>query len=106
MFFQSSSRRSCGMTLVAGLLALPLATPVAAQEPFPGLDAYVTKAMSGWKVPGLSIAIVRNDSVLYAKGYGLQRVGTTTAVNDQTLFEIGSSSKSFTATLVAMMVTD
>ena len=77
-----------------------------AQEPFPGIDAYITKAMADWKVPGLAVAIVRGDSVIYAKGYGVRKVGTTDAVNDRTLFEIGSSSKSFTATLVAMMVTD
>lgn len=78
----------------------------AAQEPFPGLDAYVTKAMADWKVPGIGLAIVRNDSVLYAKGYGVRKVDATTSVDDRTLFEIGSSSKSFTATLVAMLVTD
>ena len=77
-----------------------------AQEPFPGLDAYVNKAIADWKVPGLAVAIVRNDSVIYAKGFGVQKTGANVPVNDQTLFEIGSSSKSFTATLVAMMVTD
>jgi CubicO group peptidase (beta-lactamase class C family) len=77
-----------------------------AQEPFPGIDAYITKAMADWKVPGLAVAIVRGDSVIYARGYGVRKVGTTDAVNDRTLFEIGSSSKSFTATLVAMMVSD
>lgn len=92
--------------LKLALFATVVASSLSAQEPIPGLDAYVTKAMAGWKVPGLAIAIVRNDSVLYAKGYGTQRVGTTTPVDDRTLFEIGSSSKSFTATLVAMMVTD
>jgi CubicO group peptidase (beta-lactamase class C family) len=88
------------------MLAVALATSARAQEPFPGLDAYVTKAVQAWKVPGLSIAIVRNDSVLYAKGFGVLATGGTTPVNDQTLFEIGSSSKAFTATLVSMLVTD
>jgi CubicO group peptidase (beta-lactamase class C family) len=78
----------------------------AAQEPFPGLDAYVTNAIATWHVPGLALAIVRNDSVLYAKGYGVLQVGTSTPVDERTLFEIGSSSKSFTATLVAMLITD
>ena len=87
-------------------LALLVAMPLGAQEPFPGLDAYVTRAMTAWKVPGLSLAIVRNDSVVYAKGYGVQKAGTSTPVDDRTLFEIGSSSKSFTATLVAMMVSE
>ena len=93
-------------SLKLALPALLVASALAAQEPFPGLDAYVTKAMAGWKVPGIGLAIVRNDSVIYAKGYGVQKVGSATPVDDKTLFEIGSSSKSFTATLVAMMVTD
>jgi len=76
------------------------------KEPYPGLDAYVTKAIDTWKIPGLSIAIVRNDSVIYAKGFGVQNVATKTPVNEKTLFEIGSSSKAFTATIVAMLVTD
>jgi len=103
------SRSHCrpGRAVVAGLMCGALVSGrVAAQEPFPALDAYITKAMADWKVPGLSLAIVRNDSVVYAKGYGLQRLGTSTPVDERTLFEIGSSSKSFTATLVAMLVTD
>ena len=88
-------------------VALAIAAGVAgAQEPFPGLDAYITKAVQTWKVPGLSVAIVRNDSVIYAKGFGVLKVGSKTPVDAKTLFEIGSSSKAFTATLVAMMVTD
>lgn len=83
-----------------------LAEPVSAQEPFPGLDAYVARAVQAWKLPGLSVAIVRNDSVLYTKGFGVLAAGSSTPVNDQTLFEIGSSSKAFTATLVALLVSD
>ena len=94
----------CAFAALAGLSIGAART--SAQEPFPGLDAYVNKAIADWKVPGLAVAIVRNDSVIYAKGYGVQRAGGDTPVNDRTLFEIGSSSKSFTATLVAMMVTD
>ncbi|HEU5217404.1 MAG TPA: serine hydrolase [Gemmatimonadales bacterium] len=97
--------------VLPGLLAV-LATATAAgaqqgsREPFPGLDAWITRAMAEWKVPGLALAVVRNDSVLYTRGYGVKLVGTTDVVDDRTLFEIGSSSKSFTATLVAMLVTD
>ena len=91
--------------LAAALIALgPFA--VAAQEPFPGLDAYVNQSLATWHVPGVSIAIVRNDSVLYTKGYGIRAFGNPATVDDHTLFEIGSSSKAFTATLVAMLVSD
>ncbi len=54
----------------------------------------------------MSVAIVRNDSVIYTKGFGTLSAQSHAPVNEQTLFEIGSSSKAFTATLVAMLVTD
>jgi CubicO group peptidase (beta-lactamase class C family) len=97
--------------VVWGLCALTTvvaAHPAAGQakEPYSGFDAYVNKAIKDWKVPGLSIAIVRNDSVIYAKGYGVVATRSTTPVNEKTLFEIGSSSKAFTATLIAMLVSD
>jgi len=97
-------RRASRHWIVAASL-LPLAPlPARAQEPFPGLDAYATRALATWHVPGISIAIVRNDSVLYTKGYGVRAAGATAPVDDRTLFEIGSSSKAFTATVVAMLV--
>jgi CubicO group peptidase (beta-lactamase class C family) len=91
--------------LAASLIGLGHLT-AAAQEPFPGLDAYVNQALATWHVPGISIAIVRNDSVLYTKGYGVRAFGNPATVDDHTLFEIGSSSKAFTATIVAMLVGD
>jgi CubicO group peptidase (beta-lactamase class C family) len=83
-----------------------VAVATAQQEPYPGFDAYVTKAMADGRVPGLALAIVRNDSVIYIKGYGVKKVGTTDAVDENTLFEIGSTTKTFTSTLVGIMQTD
>jgi len=100
---------SARLRAVLGFAAVAFATAAGvagAQEPYPGLDAYITKAVQTWKVPGLSVAIVRNDSVIYAKGFGVVKAGSKTPVDAKTLFEIGSSSKAFTATVVAMMVTD
>jgi CubicO group peptidase (beta-lactamase class C family) len=102
---QFRGRWVCGVALGC-VAAAAFGSRGLAQEPFPGLDAYVSKGMADWRIPGLALAIVRNDSVLYAKGYGVQKLGTNTPVDDRTLFEIGSSSKSFTATLVAMLVSD
>ena len=98
-------RRTAIGALLAATFTATLPVVAAAQAPFPGLDQYVTQAMRTWKVPGLSIAIVRNDSVLYTKGFGVVAAGGA-PVNDQTLFEIGSSTKAFTATLIAMLVSD
>jgi CubicO group peptidase (beta-lactamase class C family) len=91
---------------IAVFAALFAALPIRAQqkEPFPGFDAYVRAALATWKVPGAAVALVRNDSVIYAKGYGVREVGKPATVDERTMFAIGSSSKAFTAAAVAMLV--
>ncbi|MDB4873991.1 MAG: beta-lactamase [Gemmatimonadetes bacterium] len=88
---------------IAALLLL--ASPLAAQNaPLTGFDGYVTQAMRDWKVPGLAIAIVRSDSIVLMKGYGTRTMDKNEPVDEHTMFAIGSASKAFTSTLVAMMV--
>ena len=91
------------LTVLALVIAPALVGPQAAPA-LPGFDAYVAQAMKDWKVPGLAIAIVKNDSIVLMKGYGTRTMNTNEPVDEHTLFAIGSSTKAFTATLVAMMV--
>lgn len=72
--------------------------------PPPGLDDYVNNALKEWQVPGLAIAIVKDDRIVLAKGYGTRELGKTVPVDERTLFAIGSSSKAFTAAALAMLV--
>src|SRR5439155_25937091 len=67
-------------------------------------DDNIRKTIENWKVPALEIADVKNDSIVLMKGYGTRTMVTNQPVDEHTLFAIGSSSKAFTATLVAMMV--
>ncbi|MBC7894943.1 MAG: serine hydrolase [Cytophagaceae bacterium] len=90
----------------AALLAFPGALSAQGREPWPGMDAYIEAARKQWRVPGLGLAIVRNDSVIYARGYGVKDVGKPDLVTAQTVFAIGSSSKAFTAASIAMLVDD
>ncbi|MGI8835200.1 MAG: serine hydrolase [Pyrinomonadaceae bacterium] len=79
--------------------------PAEGQEaPLNGFDDYVNKALREWEVPGLAIAIVKDDRIVLAKGYGVRKLGDPAPVNERTLFAIGSSSKAFTAASVAMLV--
>ena len=48
--------------------------------PEPDFDQYVTQAMKEWEVPGLAIAIVKDDRIVFAKGYGVREIGGTAAV--------------------------
>ncbi len=96
--------------IALALVLLPLATSAAQKgkkkDPLDGFDAYVAKSMQEFRVPGTALAIVRNDSVLLLKGYGVRTLGDPAPVDSKTIFAIGSSSKAFTATSIAMMVDD
>jgi len=72
--------------------------------PLRGIDAYVQKTLQDWGCPGLAIAIVKNDSVVFAKGYGVRQMGNSARVDEKTIFCIASCSKAFTAASVAMLV--
>jgi len=99
-----SVRRSLVVaTLFAGS---PLAAqrPAALPRPLRGLDAYVTAALRVWDVPGLAVAVVKDDSVVLARGFGVRRMGDTARVTERTLFAIASCTKAFTAAALAMLV--
>ena len=94
--------------VMAWLLAgASIALPAAAQgvdEPLVGFDAYVSRAVKDWAVPGLAVAVVKDDSVAFARGYGVRAIGTHDSVDAHTLFALGSTTKAFTAMSVALMV--
>lgn len=67
-------------------------------------EAYVESARQQWQVPGLAIAIVKDDQVLLSKGFGNRRVGSVETVDQHTLFAIASNSKAFTSAALAILV--
>lgn len=67
------------------------------------LDKDARDTIAAWHLPGLAIAVVQNDGVIFVKGYGIKEVGKSQAVTADTLFEIGSTTKAFTATAMAML---
>jgi CubicO group peptidase (beta-lactamase class C family) len=71
-----------------------------------GIERYIREAMANWGVPGLAIAVVEDDRIVYARGFGVRSVETREPVDAQTIFPIGSVTKSMTATAVAMLVDD
>jgi CubicO group peptidase (beta-lactamase class C family) len=68
-----------------------------------GLDDLAAKAMDEWKVPGVAIAVVKDGKVIYAKGYGYRDLEKKLPVTPDTLFAIGSITKSFTALTFGML---
>jgi CubicO group peptidase (beta-lactamase class C family) len=86
------------------LVFLTGAAPLRAQSAdFKALDTYIEQARRDWGVPGLAISVVRNDSVIFARGYGEREYGTGAPVNEHTLFAIASTSKAFTVAALGML---
>src|SRR6476646_6300412 len=55
-------------------------------------------------VPGLAIAVVFQDKVVYAKGFGVRDVNTKAPVNADTVFQLASVSKPIGSTVIAELV--
>lgn len=73
-------------------------------RPVAEFDAYVARAVRDWRAPGLAIAVVKDDSVVFAKGYGVRDIGAPTPVDVHTRFAIGSTTKAMTVAALAMLV--
>jgi CubicO group peptidase (beta-lactamase class C family) len=67
------------------------------------LDTYVNRALTDWEIPGVAVCIIKNGKVIVMKGYGVKDYDTKGKVDENTLFMIGSNSKAFTATALAML---
>jgi CubicO group peptidase (beta-lactamase class C family) len=86
----------------ARLAALLLvAVPLLAQ---PSLDGTVERARKEFDVPGIAVGIVKDGKVVFARGYGVRRLGDPAPVTPKTLFGIASNTKAFTAAALALLV--
>ncbi|HEV3437161.1 MAG TPA: serine hydrolase [Gemmata sp.] len=68
------------------------------------IDAVVEKAMKEFQVPGAAVVVVKDDEVIYLKGFGVREKGKPAEVTPNTVFPIASCSKAFTSTAIAMLV--
>lgn len=68
------------------------------------IEENVKQAMKTFDVPGVAVAIVKDDKVVMAKGFGVKRLGSKGEVNADTLFGIASNTKAFTAAAIAVLV--
>lgn len=99
------------LVTVLALAAVAAAAPSAAAQdrggaalPLAGLDEWIREGVRQWEVPGLAVAVVRNDSVVFARGYGVRELGGRDAVDEHTLFAIASTTKALTVAALGMLV--
>src|SRR4051812_26376126 len=70
------------------------------------LDGLVTDAMQRTGVPGVAVAVVYRDQVVYSKGFGVREVGRPETIDSDTVFQVASVSKPLASTVVARIVGD
>jgi CubicO group peptidase (beta-lactamase class C family) len=104
------------VSLCACVVYAPTPTPTPAPTPTPSpepgslearLDLLVNQLEQQRQrlhIPGMAIAIVKDDEVVLAHGFGMANLEAETPVTPETIFAIGSSTKAFTSTLVGMLV--
>jgi CubicO group peptidase (beta-lactamase class C family) len=68
------------------------------------LDPYVRSTMDKTKVPGVAIAVIYNDQVVFLRGYGVRKVGEAAQIDPDTVFELASVSKPLASTVLASLV--
>lgn len=90
------------VSVQAQTAAAPTAAPAAVQA-F-NLQQDVERVMQAFDVPGIAIAVVKDGKVIAARGFGVRKLGAPARVDGQTLFEIASNTKAFTAAALAMLV--
>lgn len=88
-------------------LALLLAFNCLAQNGVnPRIDEYLQAEMKAQRIPGVSLAVIKNGQIILAKGYGFANVEHQVPVKPETIFQSGSMGKQFTATAVMMLMED
>ena len=67
------------------------------------IDKLVLRTMETFDVPGIAVAVVKDDKVIHSRGYGVSSLNTKRKVDPNTLFGIASNSKAFTAAALGML---
>ena len=70
------------------------------------LDALVQQTLDETKIPGVAVAIVYQDEVRYAKGFGVREAGKDEPVSEETVFQLASCSKPLSSAIIAGVVSD
>jgi CubicO group peptidase (beta-lactamase class C family) len=92
--------------LLTAAALLLVASDARAQTQTAAIDSFVTAEMQRQRIPGVGIAVIRNGSVVLAKGYGYANLEHMVPASDVTIFQSGSLGKMFTAAGVMLLVED
>lgn len=68
------------------------------------IDALVERSMKAFDVPGISVGVIKDGKIVYAKGHGVRSLNTKLPMDENTLVGIASNSKAFTTVALGILV--
>lgn len=68
------------------------------------VDSIVINKMNQYNIPGISIGLISDGSIIYNKGYGIKNIKTKDIVSESTIFHTASISKLFTAVAIMKLI--
>ena len=86
------------------LIALVLSISISAQNRLSMFTKYVEQSFEQWDIPSVAVAVVKGGKIVFARGYGYTDWDKRQKVDKNTLYPIGSVTKSFTALAIAQLV--
>jgi CubicO group peptidase (beta-lactamase class C family) len=92
-------------TLALGIV-MSLAAGAAWGRPQTAVDRYLASEMRRQNIPGISLAVVKNGKPLYIKSYGVATLEHGVRTQPQTVYQIGSIGKQFTAVAVMILANE
>lgn len=93
-----------GSTFLLMVIFVAAALPAYGKPTADDLDAFIRQAASQYNVPGVAVAVVHEDKVVLSKGYGVRRIGDSAPVDENTIFQLASVTKPFTAAALGTKV--
>ena len=70
----------------------------------PQIDSLVERSMKAFDVPGISVGVIKDGKVIYAKGHGVRSLNSRQPMDENTLVGIASNSKAFTCVALGILV--
>ncbi len=67
------------------------------------IDGKIEAMLADWTAPGVAVAVVQDDSIVFARGYGVRTLGEPGPVGPETRFAVASNTKAFTAALLVQL---
>lgn len=93
------------MKILIGFFTLVLLSQTVLTQTLPAtVDRYLKRIYNNHIIPGFSVVVIKNDQVIFSKGYGVEKTGENRLFTPATAVAVGSLTKSFTALAVMRLV--